>query len=261
MGGVASRSLPAILLGAAAAGCGGPDPSPPAAEGVDLPARPAFPARDREDPALARAREEMVEKSLREIGVTDARVLDAMRAVPRHRFVPDSLRHRAYDDTPLPIGEGQTISAPDIVGFMSQALGVGPGDRVLDVGTGSGYQAAVLAAMGCRVFSIEILPGLAASADARLRDLGYAVTVRAGDGYLGWPEEAPFDAILVAAAPDHVPRPLVEQLKPGARLVLPVGPDGGVQSLVVVTKREDGTADEEEVLPVRFVPMTRERPK
>ena len=269
---MASRSLPAVLLGAAAAGCGGPDPRPAAGDvpGAGLPSedrqfpgdpeRPAFPGRDPRDEALERAREEMVERSLRDIGVDDARVLDAMRAVPRHRFVPDALRHRAYEDTPLPIGEGQTISAPDIVGFMSQALEVAPGARVLDVGTGSGYQAAVLDAMGCRVFSIEILPGLAESAAARLRELGYArTTVRAGDGYLGWPEEAPFDAILVAAAPDHVPKPLVEQLKPGGRLVLPVGPDGGVQSLMVVTKREDGTVEEEEVLSVRFVPMTRER--
>ncbi|HEU4394734.1 MAG TPA: protein-L-isoaspartate(D-aspartate) O-methyltransferase [Planctomycetota bacterium] len=261
---MASRSLPAVLLGAVAAGCGGPDPRPsppaPTPAGVDLRERPAFPGQDPRDGALARAREEMVQRSLRDIGVTDARVLDAMRAVPRERFVPDALRHRAYDDTPLPIGEGQTISAPDVVGFMSQALKVPAGAKVLDVGTGSGYQAAVLDAMGCRVFSIEILPGLAASAATRLKALGYErVRVRAGDGYLGWPEEAPFDAILVAAAPDHIPRPLVEQLKPGGRLILPVGPDGGVQSLVVVTKREDGTVEEEEVLAVRFVPMTREK--
>ena len=261
---MASRSLPAVLLGAAAAGCGGPDappsPPPPAPAEVDLAPRPAFPGQEPRDGALAKAREEMVQRSLRDIGVTDARVLDAMRAVPRERFVPDALRHRAYDDTPLPIGEGQTISAPDVVGYMSQALKVPAGAKVLDVGTGSGYQAAVLDAMGCRVFSIEILPGLAASAATRLKGLGYErVTVRAGDGYLGWPEEAPFDAILVAAAPDHVPKPLVEQLKPGGRLVLPVGPDGGVQSLLVVTKREDGTVEEEEVLAVRFVPMTREK--
>jgi protein-L-isoaspartate(D-aspartate) O-methyltransferase len=202
----------------------------------------------------------MVEGSLRAIGVTDARVLAAMRAVPRHLFVPEAFRDRAYGDTPLPIGEGQTISAPDVVGYMTQVLGAGPGARVLDVGTGSGYQAAVLAEMGCRVFSIEIVESLAAGAARRLRDLGYeGVTVRAGDGYLGWPEEAPFDGILVAAAPDHVPKPLTDQLKPGARLVLPVGPEGGVQSLVVVTKREDGTLDEEELLSVRFVPLTRRK--
>jgi len=250
------------LIGVAAwaAGCGGSGDPPPSGTVVDLAPRRALPVPETEEPALARAREEMVENSLRAIGVTDARVLDAMRAVPRHRFVPEALRDRAYEDTPLPIGEGQTISAPDVVGFMSEALRVKPGDRVLDVGTGSGYQAAVLAAMGCRVFSIEILEPLAASAARRLRDLGYeGVTVKAGDGYLGWPEEAPFDGILVAAAPDHVPRPLTEQLKPGARLVLPVGPEGGVQSLLVVTKNADGTLDEEEVLAVRFVPMTRKR--
>ena len=262
---MASRSLTAVLIGAAAAGCGGPDArtSPPASppDEVDLRARPAFPGQDPQEGLLAKAREEMVQRSLRELGVTDARVLDAMRSVPRERFVPDALRHRAYDDTPLPIGEGQTISAPDVVGFMSQALKLQPGAKVLDVGTGSGYQAAVLETMGCRVFSIEILPGLAAAAATRLRSLGYErVRVRAGDGYLGWPDEAPFDAILVAAAPDHIPRPLVDQLKIGGRLVLPVGPDGGVQSLVLVTKREDGTVDEEEILAVRFVPMTRDPP-
>ena len=260
---------PAVLLAALAAGCGGEE-RPPEGPTIDLPPRAALPApRPRpgrarpfppEDPAAARAREGMVEKSLREIGVTDARVLEAMRSVPRHLFVPESLRDRAYEDTPLPIGEGQTISAPDVVGFMSQALALKPGDRVLDVGTGSGYQAAVLAEMGCRVFSIEILEPLARSAARRLEGLGYdSITVRAGDGYLGWPEEAPFDGILVAAAPDHVPKPLVDQLKAGARLVLPVGPEGGVQSLLLVTKRADGTVDEEEVLPVRFVPMTRKK--
>ncbi len=200
----------------------------------------------------------MVERDLRAIGVTDTRVLEAMRAVPRHLFVPPHLAGSAYEDTPLPIGHGQTISAPDVVGYMSQALCVKEGDRVLDVGTGSGYQAAVLAEMGCRVFSIEILEPLAEEARARLERLSCAsVTVRCGDGYGGWPEEAPFDGILVAAAPDHVPQALVAQLRPGARLVLPVGPEGRVQRLLVLTKREDGTVEELETLSVRFVPMTR----
>ncbi len=199
-----------------------------------------------------------MERDLKAIGVVDPAVLRSMGRVPRHLFVPGRFRDRAYEDTPLPIGHGQTISAPDVVGYMTQALGVKSGGKVLDVGTGSGYQAAVLADLGCRVFSIEILQPLADEARRRLADLKYAsVTVRAGDGYLGWPEEAPFDGILVAAAPDHVPKPLVEQLKPGARLVLPVGPQGGVQSLLVLTKREDGTVDEEETLPVRFVPLVR----
>lgn len=259
-----STAVPAAIL-LAALGCGGPPPPP---EEVPVVARPAFPVpepvpgRSRpfppEDPGQARARAAMVEAQVRGIGVGDGAVLAAMAAVPRHLFVPEAIRWAAYDDRPLPIGHGQTISAPDIVGFMSQALGVKGGDRVLDVGTGSGYQAAVLAEMGCRVFSIEILEPLAAEAGERLARLGYgAVTVRHGDGYLGWPEEAPFDGILVAAAPDHVPRPLVEQLRPGARLVIPVGPEGEVQSLRVITRREDGAVEEEEVLAVRFVPMTR----
>lgn len=199
-----------------------------------------------------------MERDLKSIGVTDAAVLAAMAAVPRRLFLSPEQAARAGENTPLPIGHGQTISAPDVVGYMTQALGVKAGDRVLDVGTGSGYQAAVLAAMGCRVWSIEILEPLAASAGLRLREAGYGgVVVRSGDGYAGWPGEAPFHGIVVAAAPDHVPRPLVEQLRPGARLVLPVGPPGGVQTLLVVTKGADGSVFEEETLPVRFVPMTR----
>ena len=215
----------------------------------------AFPP---DPPGLAARREAMVEEQLRAIGVTDPRVLEAMAEVPRHLFVPPHLAARAYDDTPLPIGHGQTISAPDVVGYMSQALRAAKGDRVLDIGTGSGYQAAVLAEMGCRVFSIEILEPLAAEAKSRLERLSYSsITVRAGDGWAGWPEEAPFDGILCAAAPEQVPEPLLAQLKPGARLVIPVGPEGRIQRLLVLQKRADGGVDREETLAVRFVPMTR----
>ncbi len=211
------------------------------------------------EPDYRRAdREKMVATQVRGIGVTDERVLAAMRAVPRHLFVAPEYLESAYDDNALPIAHDQTISAPDIVGYMSQAVRAGPGAKVLDIGTGSGYQAAVLAEMGCRVFSIEIVEPLAREAAKRLSDLGYdGVTVRAGDGYAGWPEEAPFDGIVLAAAPDHVPRPLVDQLKPGGRLVLPVGPEGAVQKMVILTKRPDGGVDREETLAVRFVPMTR----
>ena len=201
----------------------------------------------------------MLEGCLRAIGVEDPRVLRAMAAVPRHLFVPEDQRGSARENTPLPIGHGQTISAPDVVGWMSQALRVGEGARVLDVGTGSGYQAAVLAEMGCRVFSVEILEPLADAAARRLAELGYgSVAVRRGDGSLGWPGEAPFDGIVVAAAPEEVPRPLVDQLTPGARLVIPVGPAGGVQRLLVLAKGPDGKVSREETLSVRFVPMTRE---
>ncbi len=265
------RVLPPAAMALLAAACGGDGSAPeaepaPAAVPAAPPARrdpfpAAAPPRDREfppEPEFRRTdREAMVERQLKAIGVTDARVLDAMGKVPRHLFVPKEFIESAYDDTPLPIGHEQTISAPDIVGYMSQALGVGEGDRVLEVGTGSGYQAAVLAEMGCRVFTIEIVPPLAASAETRLRDLGYTrATVRCGDGYAGWPEEAPFDGILVAAAPEHVPQPLVDQLRPGARLVLPVGPRGETQRMVILTRRPDGTVDRQETLAVRFVPLT-----
>jgi protein-L-isoaspartate(D-aspartate) O-methyltransferase len=263
---VRSGILPAALA-LAAAGCGGaPEPPrPPPAPAAPLPAFPVPPPRPgrsrpfpAEEPASLRAREAMVEEQLRAIGVTDPRVLDAMRSVPRHLFVPPHLRHRAYEDTPLPLGHGQTISAPDVVGYMTQALRAKAGDRILDVGTGSGYQAAVLGEMGCRVFSVEILRPLAEQAKARLLDLGFeGVTVRCGDGYGGWPEEAPFDGVLVAAAPDEVPPALVAQLKPGARLVIPVGPEGEVQVLKVIEKRADGGVDEEDALRVRFVPLVR----
>ena len=200
----------------------------------------------------------MVAEDIEARGVTDARVLEAMRTVPRHIFVLERYQGRAYDDTPLPISEGQTISQPYIVALMSQLLKVKPGEKILEVGTGSGYQAAVLAQMGTRVFSIEIIPTLAQSAQQRLTALGYRdIELRVGDGYFGWMEEAPFDAIIVTAAPDHVPPPLLAQLKPTGRMVIPVGPPGGVQTLWLVEQQEGQWVSLNQGL-VRFVPLVRE---
>ncbi|TBR26119.1 protein-L-isoaspartate(D-aspartate) O-methyltransferase [bacterium] len=190
--------------------------------------------------------------------VSDQRVLDALRRVPRERFVPRAQAPRAYADTPLPIGEGQTISAPGIVAAMTQALSPSPSDLVLEVGTGSGYQAAVLSLLVRHVYSVEIVEVLGRRAAARLDSLGYKnVSVRVGDGYRGWPEAAPFDAVIVTCAPEDVPRPLVEQLKEGGRLVIPVGPDGGTQWLWVYRKTDRGLV-RQALMPVRFVPMTGE---
>ncbi len=191
-------------------------------------------------------------------GIKDERVLAAMRTVPRHEFVPDDVRFSAYDDRPLPIGHGQTISQPFIVAFMTEQLKPQPTDKVLEIGTGSGYQAAILSGLVKEVFTIEIVEPLAKRAEADLRRLNYTnVFVKAGDGYKGWPEHAPFDAIIVTCAPDQVPQSLVEQLKEGGRMVIPVGPDGGVQELYLLEKH-GGEVRRKSVLPVRFVPMTRE---
>jgi len=188
--------------------------------------------------------------------VRDARVLDAMRRVPRHRFVDDQSVELAYFDRPLPIGHGQTISQPYIVAYMTELLETGPDQVVLEIGTGSGYQAAVLAELVARVYTIEIVAPLAQSAEQILDTLGYDnISVKAGDGYLGWPEVAPFDRIIVTAAPDHVPQPLIDQLKPG---VLPVGPVWSTQSLVLLTKDTDGKVEKKVVMAVGFVPLTRE---
>ena len=199
---------------------------------------------------------EMVESQIVARDVRDPRVLEAMRTVPRHRFVPPRLLSLAYEDHPLPIGHEQTISQPFIVAIMTELLELEPGDRVLEVGTGSGYQAAVLSVLVREVFTIEIVEELAVSATATLADLGYDnVTVRAGDGYRGWPEQQPFDAIIVTAAPEEIPEPLLEQLAEGGRLVIPVG--GRSQELIQVRKR-DGVLERRSVIPVRFVPMTGE---
>ena len=200
----------------------------------------------------------MVDDQIEARDVTDPNVLTAMRSVPRHFFVPDSYEDQAYGDHPLPIGNGQTISQPYIVALMSQELGVRPGDRVLEIGTGSDYQAAVLAAMGIEVYTVEIIPELATRAALTLDDLGYEVALRTADSYFGWEEEAPFDAIIVTAAPDHVPQPLVRQLGPGGRMVIPVGPVGAVQTLWRFTADANGELTAENLGAVRFVPFTRD---
>ena len=209
-------------------------------------------------PEVAAARKHMVDRQLQGRGITDSRVLAAMGRVDRHRFVPANLAPLAYGDFPLPIGQEQTISQPYIVALMSQWAAVQPGDQVLEVGTGSGYQAAVLAELTDKVFSVEIKPELARAAAARLQELGYGrVRVKTGDGYQGWPAAAPFDAILVTAAAPQVPPALTAQLKEGGRLVIPVGEAGGDQTLLRLRKVR-GAMKEEERVPVRFVPLVRE---
>lgn len=192
----------------------------------------------------------------------DARIMAAMAEVPRHEFVPSQEQHCAYANGPLPIGYGQTISQPYIVALMTDLLECGPDDKVLEVGTGSGYQAAVLSRVVARVYSVEIVAELALQAAERLARLGYGnVQTRHGDGYAGWPEQAPYDGILVAAAAPSVPPPLIEQLAEGARLVIPVGPQFGHQELMVIEKRSDGSLLTTAVLGVAFVPLTRARPR
>jgi protein-L-isoaspartate(D-aspartate) O-methyltransferase len=203
------------------------------------------------------ARRRMVEEQLAGAGrdIKNRSVLDAMAAVPRHEFVPENERRLAYEDEPLPIGYGQTISQPYIVAFMIEKLDPKPADRILEIGTGSGYEAAILSRLVAEVYTIEILEPLAKQAAANLKRLGYLnVKVLTGDGYKGWPEHAPFDGIIVTCAPDHIPQPLVDQLRDGGQMIIPVGAPG-MQELFVLRKR--GTKVEQTaVLPVRFVPMT-----
>jgi protein-L-isoaspartate(D-aspartate) O-methyltransferase len=235
----ASRRLAALL----ALGCG------VSASGLDAGAS---------DPT-AEARLQMVEDQIEARGVRDPRVLDAMRQVPRHELVPPFQRDLAYEDRPLPIGHGQTISQPYVVAAMTEALGLKGGERVLEIGTGSGYQAAVLSKLAKEIYSIEIVPELAQRARADLARLGYAnVEVRQGDGWRGWPEKAPFDAIVVTAAPEEVPPDLIAQLAVGGRLVIPVG--GREQQLMVVRKTPEGVT-REVLFGVRFVPMRGEAEK
>ena len=201
-----------------------------------------------------RERKQMVARQLKGRDIADTRVLEAMAKVPRHLFVPMNIRDLAYQDSALPIDHGQTISQPYIVALMSQALSIQPGDKVLEIGTGSGYQAAVLAEMGAEVFTIEIISELGLQAEMLLKELGYErVKVRIGDGYLGWPGKAPFDAIIVTCAPASIPEPLQQQLAEGGRLVIPVG-ESGFQQLYLLTK-EKNRIIRQKILDVRFVPM------
>jgi protein-L-isoaspartate(D-aspartate) O-methyltransferase len=206
---------------------------------------------------FAAARERMVKEQIAGRGITDERVLNALRNVPRHEFVAEKWRGEAYHDGPLPIGHEQTISQPYIVALMTEQLKPQPNHRVLEIGTGSGYQAAILAGLVADVYTIEIVDPLAKSAEAILNRLGYKnVHVKSGDGYKGWPEHAPFDAIIVTCAPDHVPKPLVDQLKEGGRMLIPVGPHLA-QELYVVQK-QNGQMRRAALIDVRFVPMTRD---
>jgi protein-L-isoaspartate(D-aspartate) O-methyltransferase len=249
-------ALLALALAACASGAapderGAPPESFAGARGAaTTPASPAGAA------TRADERSRMVDEQIAERGIDDPRLLAALRRVRRHELVPPDVRPDAYGDGPLAIGYGQTISQPYVVAFMTDALALEPGDRVLEVGTGSGYQAAVLAELAREVWTIEIVEPLAKRAERDLARLGYQnVHVRAGDGYRGWPEHAPFDAIIVTAAPDHVPEPLIEQLAVGGRMVLPVGT--GTQELVLVERTPEGVK-QSRLLGVRFVPMTGE---
>ena len=217
-----------------------------------LPLTGALAGDDREQERLAMVTEQIIAR-----GVKDPATLAAMRTVPRHRFVPSVQAPFAYDDRPLPIGHGQTISQPFIVAYMTEIIHPGPGKRILEIGTGSGYQAAILAATGAEVLSIEIIPALAKAAAESLQQLGYAsVKTKAGDGYYGWAEHAPFDAIIVTAAAEFVPPPLIEQLKDGGLMIIPVGSPFFVQTLMLVQKR-GATTTSANLMPVRFVPFRR----
>ena len=226
------------------------------------PITPTIPTRPIRSPSptvsepFTQLRKEMVVSQIQSRDVTAPDVLDAMNTVPRHSFVPQEYLDQAYEDHPLPIGYGQTISQPYIVALMTEKLKIKRGDKVLEIGTGSGYQAAVLAHMGMEVYSVEIITELARAAEERLKRLGYAVWVKQGDGYLGWEEHAPYDAIIVTAAPDHVPQPLVKQLKDGGRLVIPVGPQGSWQTLWQFTRKGDDL-QAVDLGGVAFVPLVR----
>ncbi|NLE44371.1 MAG: protein-L-isoaspartate(D-aspartate) O-methyltransferase [Chloroflexi bacterium] len=213
-----------------------------------------------EDATMARRREQMVLNTIEARGIADSQVLNAMYTVPRHLFVPEDVRHQAYADHAVPIGYGQTISQPYIVAMMTELLELQPGDRLLEIGTGSGYQAAILAEIpGVEVYTMEIVPQLAARACNQLQALGYPrIHCKEGDGYYGWPEASPFDAIIVTAAPDHLPQPLADQLAEGGRMVIPIGPTGSYQTLWKFTRAADGTLTAQNMGGVIFVPFTGE---
>ena len=235
-----------LVLALGIGGCAGPAPT-------------VSPTSGPTDDPYTDARQQMVETGIVGWGVEDQAVIDAMRTVPRHEFVPPEYLDLAYANQPLPIGYGQTISQPYIVALMTQELDLQPGDRVLEIGTGSGYQAAVLAQLGIEVYSVEIIGELSQAAAKRLAALGYGqVQLKQADGYFGWEEAAPFDAILVTAAPDHVPQPLLRQLMPLAVLVIPVGPVGGYQELWRIQRTESDTYESTSLGGVRFVPLVRD---
>ncbi len=222
---------------------------------VSLPTEPS--GQQPPDPTI-KARQTMVAEQIVARGVRHAGVLAAMREVPRHLFVTDVDRPNAHLDSPLPIGHGQTISQPYIVALMTELVRPAPTDRALEIGTGSGYQAAVLSKLVSHVFTIELVDDLARTAQVRLAQLGYRnVTVRQGNGWNGWPDRAPFDIIMVTAAPDEIPEALIAQLRPGGRLVIPVGPTHDVQDLVLVEKNAAGATTRRTIIPVRFVPLLR----
>jgi len=200
---------------------------------------PVADSSTKQEAAFADARERMVEEQIKARGINNPRVLTAMSKVPRHYFVPEEYLSQAYDDHPLPIGHGQTISQPCIVALMTELLALEPGEKVLEIGTGSGYQAAVLAELTDQVYTVEIIEALGQEAATTLTELGYAVHAKINDGYYGWPEHAPFDAIIVTCASDHVPQPLKEQLKDGGKMVIPVGPQGFYQTLWLIEKEGD----------------------
>jgi protein-L-isoaspartate(D-aspartate) O-methyltransferase len=258
--GCTSQPSPSLLLPGAAA----ESAAESAGAGVAGTAQPTAGGeldRDLTDSDAWRAqRDALVEGAIAPV-VDDERIVEAFRTVPRHAFVPTDVLDRAYGDFPLPIEAGQTISQPSLVAMMTELVEVDSGDRVLEIGTGSGFQAAILRQLTDQVYSVEIIPELSGIAGEVLRSLGYSdIQVERRDGYLGWPEAAPFDAIVVTAAPDHLPRPLVDQLSPeGGRMVIPIGPVGDVQTLWLVTRNGEEVAMEE-VVPVRFVPLTREEP-